>query len=202
MKRQRQLLNSIFEVAHVQFHYYDVDHLRLICSSGVAEKVLGYSTEEFAALSGEYFKQLIHPDDWHLTNETAQKVLRSGPGEIVEMTARYRKASGEYIWVYTRRKVSKRTKTGHPKELIVMAEDVTEFVDLQLQLKEKVEQLEKISWKNSHELRAPVANILGLVGLLSKKLEGQHNHQILLYLKQSIEKLDSVIREVNSIAHS
>ena len=201
MTTQGQLLKSVFEISHVQFHSYDVGHMRLICSSGVAEKVLGYTAEEFAAFSGEYFKQLIHSDDWQLANETAQKVLRSAPGEIVEMTARYRRANGTYIWIFTRRKVSKRTKTGHPKELIVMAEDITEFVDLQLQLKEKVEQLENISWKNSHELRAPVANILGLIGLLNEKVEGQHNHQILLYLQQSIEKLDSVIREINAIAH-
>jgi hypothetical protein len=80
-------------------------------------------------------------------------------------------------------------------------EDITNLVELQGQLEEKVEQLEAVSFKNSHLLRGPVASIIGLVDLIEDHgIAGDHNRKILSYLKDTISKLDMVIHEINNIA--
>jgi signal transduction histidine kinase len=85
--------------------------------------------------------------------------------------------------------------------IIREAEDVTRLVELQDQLREKVQQLQTISYKNSHLLRSPVASIIGLVNMVEEQgITSDHNLQVFNFLKQAIEKLDDVIHEINEIA--
>lgn len=87
--------------------------------------------------------------------------------------------------------------------IIREAEDVTRFIELRNELDEKVEQLKLVSYKNSHQLRGPVANIIGLVDLVEEQgITSEHNKQILKLLKETIEKLDCVVREINEDAGS
>lgn len=89
----------------------------------------------------------------------------------------------------------------HICTIIREAEDVTVLIDLQEQLKQKIEQLKLISFKTSHLLRSPVASIAGLIDLIEERgIIGGHNKQILHYLKEAITRLDNIIREINDAA--
>jgi len=197
-----KFLKSLIEVSHVEFQSYDFQRHQILFSSGVGERILGYSKKEFYEFSHNFFEDLIYPDDLPTMREAIDKIIHSSKDEVIEMTARYRRADGNYVWLYTRKLVSKRDKNGYPLKITTIAEDVTETVLLQDQLKEKIDQLTTISYKNSHLLRSPVASIIGLINLFEKKdITSTHNLQIFHYLKQAIEKLDAVIHEINDIAN-
>jgi PAS domain S-box-containing protein len=70
-------------------------------------------------------------------HEAVDKIIHSSKGEIIEMTARYRRSDGNYVWIYTRKLVTKRNKKGEPHTITTVAEDITEVVKLQDQLREK-----------------------------------------------------------------
>jgi PAS domain S-box-containing protein len=201
MEPNISFLNSVFEVAHVEFQEYDLGLHKLTFSSGVAVKMLGYTLEEYFELSDDFYKKLVYPDDWKIVQDTHNRLAHSKNGEIIEMTVRLRKHDGNYIWAYSRQMVLERAPTGDIKTIVREVEDVTYIMLLEDELKEKVQKLQAISYKNSHQLRSPVASIIGLVNIVEKHgIKGEHNIQIFDYLKQTIEKLDSVIHEINDIA--
>jgi PAS domain S-box-containing protein len=202
MEPNIRFLHSVFEVAHVEYQEYDLDKHKLLFSSGVAEKMLGYSPKEYFGLSENFYKKLVYPDDWQLVRDTCDKLVNSREGEIIEMTLRLRHYSGSYIWVYSRQMVIERKPDGKIKTIVREVEDVTYIIELEDQLKEKVEKLQTVSYHNSHMLRSPVASIVGLVNLVEEHGIGEHNKQIFEYLKQTIKKLDDVIHEINNIADS
>ena len=200
-KNADSILKALIEVSHIEFQLYDFSNRHLICTSGVAEKILGYSKAEFSDLSTNFFEKLIHVEDAPKVYENIERLLRSKHGEIVEMTARYKKSDNTYIWIYTRKMVTEKDADNNPSTIITVAEDVTQMIIIQEQLKEKVQQLKLISYKNSHELRSPVSSILGLLDLIEEEhIASAHNLEILSYLKESIMKLDLIVREINEAA--
>jgi signal transduction histidine kinase len=146
---------------------------------------------------------VIHPDDWPNVREYLEKLIHSAPGEVLDMTYRVRRIDGVYLWIYSRKMVTDRDKDGNPCTITTILEDISDFIQLQDQLQEKVRQLEAISYRNSHEVRGPVASIIGLVDLIEEKeITSAHNKQVFTYLKDAILKLDKVIHEVNDLSRT
>jgi PAS domain S-box-containing protein len=200
MKPDIKFLQSLFEVSHIEYQSYDLTSQKLVFSSGVAHQLLGYSVEQYYSFSDHYFKELVHPEDRQKVEETIQKVYNAKDGEVVEMTVRLRRADGNYIWLYSRQMILERADNGHHCSIIREAEDITSFKELQAKLCEKVNQLQSISYTNSHQLRSPVASIIGLMGLIEEKhITSEHNLEVFGYLKQTISKLDTIIREINEM---
>lgn len=198
MKNIKKTISTFIDVSHIDYHTYDLFQQKIICSSGLAQKVLGYTEQEFEELSKNFCEKLIHPDDLEEKKVAIDKIINSPEGEIIENTSRFRKSDGSYICVYTRKAVIERDSKGNPSVICSIAEDITETRMLEDQLKEKIKQLNHISWKNSHLLRGPVTTIIGLVSLIKEEeITSEHNIKIFSYVKQTIDKLDLVIQEIN-----
>lgn len=74
--------------------------------------------------------------------------------------------------------------------------DITDKKSAERKLMSQNEKLRKIAWLQSHEVRKPLANILGLLSLMeSQKTHTEHGH-IFHYLKQSSDELDHIIRDI------
>jgi PAS domain S-box-containing protein len=201
MRPAIKFLRSIFEVAHVEFQTYDLYNQKLLFSSGLVHQLLGYSEKEYEGLSYDFYKTVIHPDDYHIVQRALEKIKGSKKGDVIEMTVRARKRDGKYIWAYSRQMIYERNDPKNICVIIREVEDVTDLVELRDKLEEKVQQLKIVSYKNSHLLRSPVASIIGLVDLIEEHaITGDHNKQILDFLKEAITKLDAVIREINDAA--
>ncbi|HEY9000303.1 MAG TPA: PAS domain-containing protein [Mucilaginibacter sp.] len=201
MRPGAKFLHSLFEVTHVEFQTYDILNHKLLFSSGAIEQLLGYTPDEYLSLSEDFYKTILHPDDLKTVKENIDKVLHAKNGQIIEMTVRLRKHDGNYIWVYSRQMIYEKNPVNHICTIIREVEDVTQLVELQEEIKAKVDQLKVVSYKNSHLLRSPVASIIGLVDLVEEHgITSEHNRQILHYLKEAIMKLDNVIYEINDAA--
>ncbi|HEY8938106.1 MAG TPA: PAS domain S-box protein [Cyclobacteriaceae bacterium] len=87
--------------------------------------------------------------------------------------------------------------------IVIAANDITERKEMDLQ-REKITEdliqrnkdLEQFAYIVSHNLRAPVANILGISNILSA---GNVNPEVLKGLSNSVQKLDEVILDLNDI---
>lgn len=77
------------------------------------------------------------------------------------------------------------------------ARDITAaYLHIQ-QIETQNEQLRKIAWTQSHELRLPVANILGLSELVDQENCGNPaNRELLKLMIKSVTQLDQVIRKI------
>jgi PAS domain S-box-containing protein len=196
-------IRSVIQVAHVEFSSYDVTNHGLVYSSGLAAEILGYTEEEMYEFSHNYNDEIIHPDDLERMHQKWDDLMNSAPGQIIEAIARYRKKDGEYIWGYTRKLVSERGVNGEPLKITTVAQDITELINMQVELEKRVSQLEQISYVNAHELRGPVASILGLTNLMAEDgLIGEYNREIMHHLNRTVTKLDKVVNDLVKAAQS
>jgi len=201
MRFGSKFIHSILEVSHVEFQTYDLCAQKVLFSSGIASKLLGYSDKEYAAISSDFYKSIVHPDDIATVEKAINEIINSTKGKVIEMTLRGRKSDGDYIWLYSRQMIYERNPRRKVLTMIREVEDVTTLIELKTELEEKVERLKAVSFKNSHFLRAPVATIIGLVNLIEEQgVSGAHTQQIIAYLKETIIKLDEVVHQINEDA--
>lgn len=77
------------------------------------------------------------------------------------------------------------------------AREITSHKETEHQIKKQVETLKEVAWIQSHEVRKPLANILGLLHLLKKGGADEHQFpEILGHMETSCQQLDTVIKKV------
>ncbi|MFY0675064.1 MAG: PAS domain S-box protein [Bacteroidia bacterium] len=106
---------------------------------------------------------------------------------------------GKHVFSYTIKGIFYRNKL---TKIVGTVQDITDNITIQKNLEQKEKQISankklisEYSFVNSHKVRAPLSNILGLIQLI--KLE--HNEELLEMLEKSADELDHVIHEVNSL---
>lgn len=67
---------------------------------------------------------------------------------------------------------------------------------------QKAQALQDVAFYQSHLVRAPLANILGLVDLLEMDNSEEDNRNLISLLKESADQLDAVIRKIVNTTHS
>jgi PAS domain S-box-containing protein len=83
--------------------------------------------------------------------------------------------------------------------LIVHFRDITENKIYEERLLEKIEQLQEVSYLNSHYIRKPVATLLGLTRLITNNIVDDNEYrEIASHIEQCSIELDKVVRKVNS----
>jgi len=201
MEPDIKFLHTLLEIAHVEFQTYDLFNQKLVFSSGIARRFLGYTEEEYLQLSEHYSQTIVHPDDIDKVQNTIENVLKAESGQIIDMTVRLRRSDGSFAWLYSRQMVYERSDNDQLLTVIREVEDISQMIALQHSLQEKVNQLKVISFKNSHLIRGPVATIIGLIELIEDRpITSQQNKEVLNFLKDTITKLDGIIHEINDEA--
>lgn len=165
----------------------------LICDSSLRYKdvnpaacdLLGYSREELLQM---HVWQLTRPDreisTMMLWSDFIATKHQTGTIEL------YKKDGTKLIVEY--QATSEFTPGMHFCSLM----DITDKKSAERKLMSQNEKLRKIAWLQSHEVRKPLANILGLLSLMeSQKTHTEHGH-IFHYLKQSSDELDQIIRDI------
>lgn len=75
------------------------------------------------------------------------------------------------------------------------ATDITQRKKSEQRILEQNEALRKIAYMQSHELRKPVATILGLMNLIKMQGYGE-NEELLMMMEKTVEDLDNSIRQI------
>ncbi|HEX6916130.1 MAG TPA: PAS domain S-box protein [Chitinophagaceae bacterium] len=77
------------------------------------------------------------------------------------------------------------------------ARDITQHKQTENRIKEQVSRLREVAWMQSHELRKPLANILGLLDLVkAQQDEKPLSPELLGYIESSCHELDEVVRKI------
>jgi K+-sensing histidine kinase KdpD len=80
---------------------------------------------------------------------------------------------------------------------VVLATDITERYKHIKAIEAQNEKLKQIAWTQSHEVRAPLTNIMGLIDVLSSvTLSADEKEEFSKYLMASANELDSVIKNI------
>ena len=171
---------------------------RFLKINPAVSKVLEYSEEELLSIK---IKDLIFDDDKKLTEVTRKAMLQGEP--LLNFENRYITKSGKIIWLsWTSIPVKEK------EYVFAIAKNVTERKELEIQKEQLFEEISKINKDlehfarmASHNLRSPVANIIGLFDLIDfDQVKNDNNLHIIKLIKQSTEKasatLESYINEL------
>jgi PAS domain S-box-containing protein len=133
-----------------------------------------------------YFEN-VHPDDRERVIQYPHQV-KYGSFIHWNQEYRFRKANGEYAHVLDRGIVI-RDENGVGKRMIGAMQDIT-------LLKKQYERLTEIALINSHDIRKPVATILGLMQLFKDVKNQNPDEQLLQHLESATQELDDVIKRI------
>lgn len=172
-------------------------------------RLLGYSEKELLTLD---FQSITHPDDLGQDFALMQQML-DGEQEGGFLQKRYFHKSGRLIWV-TLGVALIRNERDEPQHFIAQINDITKQIHhqhqtdaLNIALEEKVRQrtaqleeinkdLEHFTYMVSHDLRAPLKNINGLINLFREAYGStidEEGQSILQHLNRSAGRMDHLI---------
>ncbi|MEQ1584854.1 MAG: PAS domain-containing protein [Cyclobacteriaceae bacterium] len=197
LKMQERLVQGILKVSLSSVTMIDFIAKRMSFTSGKIMKNLGYREDEFAELSQNFYKSVIHIDDLPALENHISNLIQSNPGQVFECLLRFCRKEGGYNTLKLRDSVFARDHQGYPQEVICSAIDITQYLNLKAKMDDNMKFIKEMSFKNSHEMRAPVATLLGLAQLMKLELYSPDSvSQMIDYLEQTVKKMDEVIRDL------
>ena len=180
----------LFESNPIPMWVYDLQTFKFILVNNAAVETYGYSKEEF--LSMNIFD--IRPKEDHkLLNEDLKKdqnIRYTFSGKW-----RHKRKNGEIFFVEI---------NSHPiiykdrKAKLVMASDITKRVETEEEIKAVVSELNNFVYRASHDIRGPLARLIGLSNLAKIDKSGQvsqYNH--LIYSTALL--LDNILQRLLSV---
>jgi len=154
-------------------------------------KLLGYSTDE---LTSKPINEFILPDDRDITNSRRDRITSGIP--LLNFENRYITKEGDLVWL---------SWTSIPdmdrKLVYAIAKNVTHNRKLsddrnQLisSLTKKNSELKQLTYSTSHDLRSPLGNIIGILGILDfSKIQDDETLELLNMVNISAEKMKQTL---------
>ena len=139
------------------------------------------------------FKKMMHPED----KEMMKKILAGlaeGKKSIDSAIYRINMPNGKIRYIEAHAIVQK-SPEGKPIRLIGTNRNITDDIAVQEKMKTQNKVLRDIAFIQSHEVRRPLANILGVIEVLNSSNSVQ-NKEIFDHLIESANELDMQIRSI------
>lgn len=142
----------------------------------------------------ESFFRHVHPADVALLKRTVNDAITNLPAQRCEYRIVDKEGNGKTV---VTKILVKRDAKGRPFQLIGFTLDITEQKKQTRALEVQNQKLMDIAWVQSHEVRAPLARLMGLVQLVehlpkdNDELKGTLRH-----IMQSARELDAIVRKV------
>ncbi|MDN3583428.1 PAS domain-containing protein [Mucilaginibacter flavus] len=146
-------------------------------------------------LLGRHFSVTLHPEDVAICAQVGGQCF-SAPGELFSATLRKHDGSGGYVTTQWEMQALF-DQQGQPEGIFCIGYNITEFVDTQSRLASANNQLSDIGFMQSHLVRKPLANIIGLSKLISEELKDEKTGQLCAMLLESADELDQVVRDIS-----
>lgn len=157
-------------------------------------------------LIGRPYYITMHPDDRETCVEVSAKCF-AHPEKLFPATIRKHDGKGGYIitqWEYK----ALWDEDNNPAGIFCLGHDITRYMDEKQQLQEaeteierKADLLRKIAFQQSHLIRAPLSNVLGLADILGKTEADNNVSNICKMILQSSQQLDEVIRTIVNLTY-
>lgn len=193
-----KIWNAIVDISPVQFGVYDMVQQMQIYSSGLAEKVLGYSFEELQEFSHDFYKELLHEQDSQKLEQNLDKLLNTKQDIMVEGIYRVINKENNVIWVRSNHRVLERDEDGRPVKIISSSEDITELKALEQQLELEVGKLYAIPSENIEELKVQLNAVNNIMCQFKENhFSSEMDRRLWNYMHHSVKKMNHVMEGIN-----
>jgi DNA-binding CsgD family transcriptional regulator len=95
-----------------------LNSMRNVYLNKYAVEITGYTREEADLLGPEYFRKVLHPDDFEVINQSVDHLLKIDSDIIYGGAYKFKPKGKDYIWMLARTRVFKRKPDGTPYQYI------------------------------------------------------------------------------------
>lgn len=156
---------------------------------GFSEPISGWSTEKFFAA--------VHPDD---RNEVRQIVRAAREaGQVCQFECRVIWPDGSTHWIEAHSTIYP-GPDGRPSHVAGIVRDITKRKEAEAALREAYRQRDVFLANVSHEIRNPMASLMGYAQLLSERLKDPADLEFVRIIKNSGEYLLALINDLLDLA--
>jgi|GEM_PF-5625488 len=174
-KKLEKKYEVLFNFSPQPIWLYDSTTLKFLKVNHAAVEKYGFTEEEFLELTLNDILLKTNPVQSKSIFKSNQHQLKSG--QVIDVVEHK-----QTIFI-----------DGKSVELSLI-DDVTENLRRIHIIEQQNQQLKKIAWKHSHEVRAPIARVLGLIDLLDNELiSNEEFSTVIQHIKSSVEELDEVV---------
>ncbi|MCS6818316.1 MAG: PAS domain S-box protein [Chitinophagales bacterium] len=154
--------------------------------------------------SFEDFKKRVHPEDIDALLQKEKEAIKSG-ASFYESEYRIVNNSGEVRYLYSIVHLN-RNELGKVTKLIGIAHDITDVKQREEEKRKLIndliqqnKELQHFNYIVSHNLRAPVANLIGLAKLFRKNESSERNNKIIDSIYESALSIDEILKDLSNI---
>lgn len=156
--------------------------------------VFGYPVKTTFQLEG--WIESVHEDDIPEAMRIYSDLIE-GRIDQFGIEFRMKDAEGSYRWVLNLGKSFEKTAEGKAVRIIGLLSDITERKNNEEKVRETMAKLEKFAQMTSHNLRRPLANIIGISNLMKEEVKlPEHLFDLVVEIRRSALSLDDVVREM------
>jgi len=201
LEEKEALFNSITEHTLAGYWVWHIKENTFFISPHL-KAMLGYRDDELEN-SVDTINKLMHPSDLPDTYALLAKHLESNGKVPFEIEVRYKHKNGSIVWVICSGNIVKRDEQGTPAIMIGCHLENTELKSIEgiqkyaNELERKNAEMEQFAYVASHDLQEPLNTIQGFISLLTMKLEGSPDSELLQYLayiQQNAARMSSLIK--------
>lgn len=183
IKESEQLYNDLFELSPQPIFVIDAATLQILDVNQACEKLYEFKKEE---LVNQSIKTIFKDEESIFDNH--QTII----------TQTHQKKNKEKIIAEVKyNKIIHNNK----EAIIIVSNDITKSIEHLNKIENQNEKLKDIAWIQSHIVRAPLTNILGLIQLINET-ESVKDKELLLHLNQSVQELDNSINKIVNKTHA
>ncbi|OJX49779.1 MAG: hypothetical protein BGO88_08465 [Flavobacterium sp. 38-13] len=190
IRETQKQYDDLFHLSPLPMWIYNVETLRFRNVNGAAERKYGYTRKEFKKMT---IRDIRPKEDIRIL-EKALEFVRSHDRLFASGIYRHQKKNGEILTVEL---VSNIIYLDGTKHEFVLANDITEQLHYIKAIEEKNKTLQEIAFTQSHIVRPPLANMMGILHLIKDvDLTSADGQQLLEHFVSCSKELDRSIHEI------
>ena len=177
---------------------HEADGTILWCSP-FTEVITGFPLSEIYRNKSTFLTANVQEEDREIVQRSLQIVAT---GEPFQCRYRFYHKSGIALWLETRT-VPILDNTSNEYVALSITIDVTAHVMNQLQVEERNKDLNEFTYMLSHDLKAPILTVSGMLGILEEEEAIKNNPQLtepLTYIRKATKRLQDLVSGVLELA--
>jgi PAS domain S-box-containing protein len=140
----------------------------------------------------EVYLAHIYPEDRPAMIAASENLIKTGGG--FDVTHRIRLHDGQTRYIHHVARLE--YEDGKAYKVVGSLQDITEYKEKENRIEQQNKMLQDIAWVNSHQIRGPVASMLGLFNLYNEANALKEKENIIKMIQTCAVNLDKMVKDI------